>query len=104
MKIFRFFFAIVSNRYTLALAAFIIWVVFFDENNMFVQRQRTQELVQLNKKIDYYKTQVAQARQELKDLDNDPTALEKYAREKYFMKRDNEEVFIFDSSSTKEAF
>ena len=104
MKIVRFFFTIISNRYTLALAAFIIWVVFFDESNMFVQRQRTQELVQLNKKIDYYKTQVTQARQELKDLDNDPAALEKYAREKYFMKRDNEEVFIFDSSSVKQAF
>jgi cell division protein DivIC len=100
MKIFHFFFALVSNRYTLALAAFIVWVVFFDENNMFVQRQRTQELVQLNKKIDYYKGQVAEARQELKDLDNDPALLEKYAREKYFMKRDNEEVFIFDSSSS----
>ena len=99
MKIIHFLFAVVSNRYTLALAAFIVWIVFFDENNMFVQRERTQDLVQLNKKIEYYKGQVTQARQELKDLDNDPALLEKYAREKYFMKRDNEEVFIFDSAS-----
>ncbi len=94
-KIILFF----SNRYLLSIAAFVVWIIFFDENNMFIQRQRTQELNELNSKVEYYRQQVAETRQELKDLQNDPVVLEKYAREKYFMKRDNEEVFIFDSSS-----
>ena len=88
---------LLSNRYWLAIAAFAVWIIFFDESNLFVQRQRTRELNELNKKIVYYKGQVAQTRQELKDLQNDPAILEKYAREKYFMKRDNEEVFVVDS-------
>lgn len=92
--------AIVSNRYLLAITAFAIWVIFFDENNVFVQRQRTTELNELNKKIEYYKGLVAETKQELKDLENDPAILEKYAREKYFMKRDNEDVFVIDTVSS----
>ena len=97
MKLFRSVIKLLSNRYWLAIAAFAVWIIFFDESNLFVQRQRTRELNELNKKIEYSKGQVAQTRQELKDLQNDPAILEKYAREKYFMKRDNEEVFVVDS-------
>ena len=97
MKLLRSVIMLLSNRYWLAIAAFAVWIIFFDESNLFVQRQRTRELNELNKKIEYYKGQVAQTRQELKDLQNDPAILEKYAREKYFMKRDNEEVFVVDS-------
>lgn len=100
MKVAKIIFAIFSNRYLLAITAFVIWIVFFDESNFFIQRQRKGELNQLNKKIEYYKTQVAETKQELSNLQNDPTMLEKYAREKYYMKRDNEEVFVFDSSNT----
>lgn len=98
MKVVSILLSILGNRYLLAITAFMVWVVFFDENNMFVQRQRTQELKELNQKIDYYSKQVTLTRQELNDLQNDPVLLEKYAREKYFMKRDNEEVFVIDSS------
>ncbi len=97
MKFIRILFLIVSNRYLLAISAFAVWVAFFDESNLFVQRQRTRELNELNKKIEYYKSQVADTKQELNDLQNDPVMLEKYAREKYFMKRDNEDVYIIDS-------
>lgn len=83
----------------LAITAFTVWITFFDESNLFVQRQRTKELNDLNKKIEYYKGQVDQTKQELNDLQNDPVILEKYAREKYFMKKDNEDVFVIDSSS-----
>ena len=83
----------------LAITAFTVWITFFDESNLFVQRQRTKELNDLNKKIEYYKGQVDQTKQELNDLQNDPVILEKYAREKYFMKMDNEDVFVIDSSS-----
>ena len=99
MKVIRILVSIVSSRYLLAITAFTVWITFFDESNLFVQRQRTKELNDLNKKIEYYKGQVDQTKQELNDLQNDPVILEKYAREKYFMKRDNEEVFIIDSSA-----
>ena len=99
MKVIRILVSIVSSRYLLAITAFTVWITFFDESNLFVQRQRTKELNDLNKKIEYYKGQVDQTKQELNDLQNDPVILEKYAREKYFMKKDNEDVFVIDSSS-----
>jgi cell division protein DivIC len=100
VKIAKIIFSIFSNRYLLATAAFVVWVVFFDESNFFIQRQRQGELNELNKKIEYYKSQVASTKQELSNLQNDPVMLEKYAREKYYMKRANEDVFVFDSSNT----
>ncbi|CAN5764210.1 septum formation initiator family protein [soil metagenome] len=102
MKVIRILVYIVSSRYLLAITAFAIWITFFDESNLFVQRQRTKELNDLNKKIEYYKGQVDQTKQELNDLQNDPVILEKYAREKYFMKKDNEDIFVIDSSSLAE--
>lgn len=100
MKVAKIIFAIFSSRYLLAITAFVVWIVFFDESNFFIQRQRKSELNALNEKIDYYKTQVAETKQELQNLQNDPAMLEKYAREKYYMKRDNEEVFVFDTTNT----
>jgi cell division protein FtsB len=98
MKIARILVKIFANRYLLAVTAFAVWIIFFDENNLFVQRQRTKELSELRKKIEYYKTQVEDTKKELKDLQNDPATLEKYAREKYFMKRDNEDVYVIDTA------
>ena len=100
MKVAKIIFTIFSSRYLLAITAFVVWIVFFDESNFFIQRQRKNELNALNEKIDYYKTQVAETKQELQNLQNDPAMLEKYAREKYYMKRDNEEVFVFDTTNT----
>lgn len=85
---------IVLNRYLLAMAAFGVWMAFFDKNDFFVQRQRAAELDELNEKIEYYKEQIQHTKKELQALDNDPAMLEKYAREKYYMKRPNEDVFV----------
>lgn len=85
---------ILTNRYLLASAAFGIWMLFFDKNDYFTQRQRALELKELNDKISYYQQQIEVTRQELQALQNDPFTLEKYAREKYYMKRANEEVFV----------
>lgn len=79
------------------MAAFSTWVLFFDKNDFFTQRQRHAELEMLNQKISYYKQQISAAQKELQALENDPSTLEKYAREKYFMKRDNEDVYIIET-------
>lgn len=85
---------ILTNRYLLASAAFGVWMLFFDKNDYFTQRQRAQELQELNDKISYYEQQIDATRHELQALQNDPFTLEKYAREKYYMKRANEEIFV----------
>jgi cell division protein FtsB len=85
---------IITNRYLLALAAFGVWILFFDKNDYFTQRQRALELQELNGKIAYYQQQIEATRKELQALQNDPFTLEKYAREKYYMKRANEDVYL----------
>lgn len=94
MQWLHFLRKVLLNKYLLALAAFGTWVLFFDKNDFFTQRQRHAELEMLNQKISYYKEQISAAQKELQALENDPSTLEKYAREKYFMKRDNEDVYI----------
>ena len=89
-------FKIFTSRYLLAAVAFGVWWMFFDRNDFFAQRERRQELKELNQKIEYYRKQVNDTKQELGSLQNDPAMLEKYAREKYFMKKDNEEIFIIE--------
>jgi cell division protein FtsB len=88
----------ITNRYLLASAAFGVWMLFFDKNDYFTQRQRALELQELNGKIAYYQQQIDATRKELLALQNDPFTLEKYAREKYYMKRDNEEVYLVSPS------
>jgi cell division protein DivIC len=88
------------NKYLLAITAFAALILFFDKNDIFSQIKRKQELDGLNAKIDYYKQQNKLTNTELNNLQNNPVTLEKYAREKYFMKRDNEEIFIIDTSTT----
>ena len=85
-----------KNKYGLSLLVFVIWLVFFDHNDLFVQVERTYELKQLEKGKAYYTEQIEAMRKALSELDNDPASLEKAARERYLMKRDNEDIFIIE--------
>jgi cell division protein FtsB len=84
-------------HYVLILIGFIVWMLFFDEKDFYTQRNRSRELANLEQKITQYDAKVKETRRQIEALDRDPAMLEKYAREKYFMKRDNEEVYIIES-------
>ena len=96
MKIFKNIPDWLKSKYSLTLLVFAVWLVFFDHNDLFVQMERTSELKQLEKGRDYYTEQIQEMKKELSELDNDPASLEKAAREKYMMKKDNEDVFIIE--------
>lgn len=82
------------NKFVLALVAFIVWMTFFDRNNMLVQFDRYREhKTQLASKS-YYEKEIAVIRKESDELSSNAASIEKYAREKYMMKKDNEDVFI----------
>lgn len=91
-----------KNKFVIALVAFVVWVLFFDRNDVFTQWERKSELNRLVTSKEYYQAEIASIKKELQDLDNDPAILEKIAREKFFLKKANEDVFIVeDSLSTK---
>ena len=87
----------------LAGTAFAIWMLFFDRNNIPLQMQRVQELNKLEKSEELLSRQIMETRKELELLKNNPATLEKYAREKYLMKKENEDLYIvkIDSSFVK---
>ncbi len=95
-------FKIVSNRYVLILLVFTVWMAFFDSNSLMVHNELDEELNKLENNKEYYQEEIRQDKAIIQGLD-DSFELEKFARETYFMKRDNEEVFIIefqDSSKT----
>ena len=91
----------VYNKYLIAIAVFVVWMLFFDRNDMLTQMERRKELRALQNSKDYYTQQIHDERRSLQDLKNNPTAIEKLAREKYLMKRDNEDIFIIQTPPNK---
>ncbi|HVT85481.1 MAG TPA: septum formation initiator family protein [Chitinophagaceae bacterium] len=90
-----------KNKYLIAFTAFAAILLFFDKNDLFTQLARRHELKELQQSKQYYSSQIAIERKELEELKNDPATLEKYAREKYLMKRDNEDLFLVPGKPEK---
>ena len=90
--------AFLKNKYFISFAAFCIVVLFLDKNDIFTQYERRKELGELQLSKKYYTNQISAETKELEALRTSPATVEKYAREKYLMKRDNEEVFLISES------
>lgn len=86
------------NKYFISFAAFCVIMLFLDKNDVFTQLDRTRELKNLRQSKQYYTARIEAERKELEGLKHNPAILEKYAREKYLMKRDNEELFIIQEN------
>jgi cell division protein DivIC len=89
---------IVTNKYLLAIVFFALWMCFFDERDIFNTLAQKQKLKALEAKKYYYQTEIEKAKQDLDNLQNSPAALEKFARERYLMKKDGEDIFIIEDS------
>jgi cell division protein FtsB len=83
-----------KNKYFLITVAFVVWMVFFDKNDLLSQYQYHQEVSKLKQERDFYKDQTVKVSKDLDELTSDPKKLEKFAREKYLMRKDNEDVFV----------
>jgi cell division protein FtsB len=86
--------SLLKNKYFISFAAFAAILLFFDKNDLFTQNARQKELKDLQQSKEYYTTRISAESKELEQLKSNPATLEKYAREKYLMKRDNEDLFI----------
>ena len=71
-------------------------IVFLDENSLIQRQKHQQEISTLKSEIERYRQQFEEDTRKLKELTSNPEAMEKIAREKYLMKRPNEDVFIFE--------
>ena len=94
MKLLTHIPAWLKNKYFISFAAFCVIVFFLDKNDIFTQISRHKELNELKQSKRYYSSQNAAEHKELEALKTNPAAIEKLAREKDQMKRDNEELFL----------
>jgi len=101
MKLLTHIPAFLKNKYFIATSAFLAWIIFFDRNDLLTQLQRRHELSDLQSVKEDFTKKIALERKELTQLQTNPAILEKYAREKYYMKRDNEDLFIIAPESKK---
>jgi cell division protein FtsB len=83
-----------KNKYVLTTIGIIVWLLFFDRNDVFTQWELNKKLNKLEGERDYYISEIQNNRTDIKELETNKESLEKFAREKYLMKKDNEDVFI----------
>ena len=86
-----------KNKYLIAGVIFLAWILFLDDkNDLFSQYERLTRSRELTKNEDHLSKQITETQKELDLLKNNVQSIEKYAREKYMMKKDNEDLFILN--------
>jgi cell division protein FtsB len=83
-----------KNKYLITSVIFFVWLLFFDDRDLLSQLRHNRELEELEQSRDYYVNEIRNTNAELEKLKSDPATLEKYAREKYRMKKEHEDLFI----------
>ncbi len=94
---------ILGNRYVIVLVFFTIWMLFLDNTSYMEHSVLNKQLNELEDNKKYYQDEIKKDEENIKLLKN-PDQIEKYAREKYYMKRDSEDIYIieFDGDSIKD--
>ena len=101
MRLLRTVSSFFRNKYLLTASCFVVWMLFFDRNDLFTTLERNKELRQIEEGKRYYQKEIAENSKIAYDLKSNPAAIEKYAREKYLMKRDNEDLFLIRSQESQ---
>lgn len=93
-KSYRFYQKYLSNKYFLSAVVFAIWITFIDSNNLVDRYKSMKHIDKLEKQKEYYKKRITQDQEKLDELRSNKSKLEKFAREQYLMKKENEDIFI----------
>lgn len=96
------FLELLRNKYFLSVAAFVVWMLFFDKNDVIAQYEYRSQVSKLQEEKDFYVKEIAKVKKDLNELNTDLNTAEKFAREKYFMKKDNEDIFVIINEVPKD--
>lgn len=100
MKIFKSIFNYLITRYTkvqlLIMLVIIFFAFFISDSNIFARFGYDAKIMELNSQIDYYREKTEQDKKKLKLLESDKDQIEKFARENYLLKKDDEDVFVVE--------
>ena len=84
-----------ENPMVFIVLIFVIWMIFFDTNSLIIHNELSNDIDKLNNQKKYFTNEINKDKSELKLLQTD-SGLEKYAREKLFMKKENEDIFLIE--------
>lgn len=84
-----------SNTYVLIGILFVVWMVFFDTNSFLIHQELNSDTKALEDNKEFYKDEIDRDKEFIKRM-QDSNEVEKYAREKYYLKRENEDIYIIE--------
>lgn len=87
---------ICRRKYLITVVAFAVIIGFLDENSLYQRFAYEREIIQLKEEIEKYRADYEENTRRLNELSTDPDAIEKIAREKYLMKKPNEDIYVFE--------
>ncbi|MGL5273655.1 MAG: FtsB family cell division protein [Phocaeicola sp.] len=95
-KILTYWKTIKQHKYLVTVAVFLFIIIFVDDNNLIRRARQQSEIRELTSDIERYKKQYEADTETLKELTANPEEIEKIARERYLMKKPNEDIYIFE--------
>ena len=92
----------VLNKYFIVGVAFLVWMVFFDQNSWLLHKSLDRDIEELKQEKEFFKGEISEEGGKLEQMEKHPEEYEKLAREKYLMKRENEDIFVIEPKDTVE--
>lgn len=86
---------VLTNKYVIIICVFVVWMLFLDGNSYLIHREYNKEVEELETWIDFHEKKIAEDKKTIQSLE-DSIAIERYAREKYLMKKKNEDIYIIE--------
>jgi cell division protein FtsB len=83
-----------KNKYAITIIVFLVWLALFDQNSFLFRHKLTSRINNMKKQKELYEQQIKENKQKIEELKGSPDNLEKFAREEYLMKKENEVIFI----------
>lgn len=90
----------ILNKYVVVGLAFIIWMIFFDQNSYLLHKELDEDITNLKEERAYFEKEIQQEQESLDMLNQDPEEYERIAREKYLMKKENEDIFVIEKKDS----
>ena len=93
-KLLQYIPARLRNRYGAVVLVLLAWVALFDRNDLWTTWKNHRELAKMEEQQEWFTAEIQRTKEQLHELSSDTELLEKFARERYLMKRDNEDIFV----------
>ncbi len=88
-------FKIATNTYVLILIVFVVWMLFFDTNSFLIHKELNDDINALEENKEFYRSEIENDKQFIEKM-KDSDEMEKFARQKYYLKRENEDIYIIE--------